>query len=271
MVVRCWGMRAPLLIGHRLGRAYGPDSSRRALSRSVAGGVRALETDLCLTADGELVVLHDPLLALGTSLSGWAHERSAREILAAQVRDRHGELTDQRPLGLAELLDLVPDDVLLQLEVKAHADPALAARTAARICASCRAEHDRLELISFHSSACATAAARGFRSRLVVWTDHAPEWLAAWARDHRVAGVSIEHFLLSGEMAGVLRSAGLSVNTGTINEIELALRAIRLAAPDAICTDRPLELRAELDDRLESSADVAGQRAVMAGPAHGRL
>lgn len=264
-------MRVPLLIGHRLGRAYGPDSSRRALTRSLAGGVRALEADLCLTADEELVVLHDPLLALGTSLSGWAHERSAREILGAQLRDRHGEVRDEGPLGLAELLDLVPDDVLLQLEVKAHADPVLAATTAARICELCRAESDRLELISFHSSACVTAAARGFRSRLVVWTDHEPERLAAWARDHRVAGVSIEHFLLSGEMAGALRSAGLSVNTGTINEIELALRAITLAAPDAICTDRPIELRVELDDRLELSADVAAERPVVAGPAYGRF
>jgi glycerophosphoryl diester phosphodiesterase len=264
-------MRVPLLIGHRLGRAYGPDSSRRALARSLAGGVGALETDLCLTADGELVVLHDPLLALGTSLSGWAHERSAREILGTQLLDRHGEVSDEGPLGLAELLDLVPDDVLLQLEVKAHADPVLAATTAARICELCRAERDRLELISFHSSACTTAASRGFRSRLVVWTDHEPERLAAWARDHRVAGVSIEHFLLSGAMARALRSAGLSVNTGTINEIELAMRAIELAAPDAICSDRPVELRAELDDRIELGADVAAERPVVAGPADGRF
>lgn len=137
--------------------------------------------------------------------------------------------------------------MLVQLEIKAHADPELAARTARVLCRHYRRERRRLEVISFHSSACATAAAHGYRSRLIVWTDNSPEQMASWAVRTGVAGFSIEHFLLSRRLAQVLRSAGLSVNTGTINEVELALRAIELAAPDAICTDRPLELRAELD------------------------
>ena len=63
---------------HRLGRAYGPDSSAMALAGSLAAGVDGLETDVCLTADGELVLLHDPLLTLGTTPDGWAHERQRR-------------------------------------------------------------------------------------------------------------------------------------------------------------------------------------------------
>ena len=35
--------------------------------------MEGLETDVCLTADGRLVLLHDPLLTLGTTLDGWAH------------------------------------------------------------------------------------------------------------------------------------------------------------------------------------------------------
>jgi glycerophosphoryl diester phosphodiesterase len=64
------------LIAHRLGRAYGPDNSEAALRRSLAGPLEGVETDVCLMADGELV-LHDQLLSLGTTLSGWAHERYA--------------------------------------------------------------------------------------------------------------------------------------------------------------------------------------------------
>ena len=48
-------------------------------------------------------------------------------------------------------------------------------------------------------------------------------------------------------MAAVLRAAGLEVSTGTVNEVELALRVIELAAPDTLCTDRPIELRSELE------------------------
>ncbi|MGZ4183584.1 MAG: glycerophosphodiester phosphodiesterase [Solirubrobacteraceae bacterium] len=72
----------PALYAHRLGRAYGPDSSLAALHRTIQQPLDGLETDCCLTADGELVLLHDPLLDLGTTASGWAHQRTAMEIRA---------------------------------------------------------------------------------------------------------------------------------------------------------------------------------------------
>jgi hypothetical protein len=53
----------PLLYAHRVGRDPGPDSSRAALRATLAGPVDGLETDACLTADGRLVLLHDPILS----------------------------------------------------------------------------------------------------------------------------------------------------------------------------------------------------------------
>ena len=68
---------------------------RRSRARWPAG-VDGLETDVCLTADGELVLLHDPLLSLGTTIDGWAHERTSVEIARAALLDRGG-----RPDGRA--------------------------------------------------------------------------------------------------------------------------------------------------------------------------
>ncbi|MDP9228877.1 MAG: hypothetical protein M3M99_07430 [Actinomycetota bacterium] len=234
------------LIAHRLGRAYGPDSSAAALAGALAGPLEGLETDLVLTADRKLVLLHDPLLPLSTTLTGWAHERSAGEILAGRLLDRSGEPTGERPLLFEELLASVPPELTLQLEVKAHADDELAGRTADLICdhVEAAAAVERVELISFYSGACARAAARGLSSRLIVWADYAPEALAGWAVDCGVAGVSIEHFLLSERLLGPLRLAGLSVNTGTVNDSE-SLERVLAFGPDAVVTDRPHELRAE--------------------------
>jgi glycerophosphoryl diester phosphodiesterase len=75
----------PALYAHRLGRAYGPDSSAAALSRALERPLDGLETDCCLTADGELVLLHNPLLEVGTTLSGWAHERTTAQIRAGRL------------------------------------------------------------------------------------------------------------------------------------------------------------------------------------------
>ena len=158
---------------------------------------------------------------------------------------------------LDELLSLIPANKQIQLEIKAHADPELAARTARVLCRRCRHEQHRVEVISFHSSACVTAAAHGYRSRLIVWTDNSPEEMAAWALRSGVAGISVEHFLLSSHLARVLCDTGLSINTGTINDVDLALRAVELAVPDAICTDRPIELRAELEAATVADLTVA--------------
>ena len=97
----------PALYAHRLGRAYGPDSSLAALHRAIQQPLDGLETDCCLTADCELVLLHDPLLDLGTTVSGWAHQRTAAEIRAGRLRNLDGAVSDERPLLLDELLDLV--------------------------------------------------------------------------------------------------------------------------------------------------------------------
>ena len=50
---------APLIYAHRLGRGYGPDSSRAALAHTLIRPVDGLETDCCLTRDGDIVLLHD--------------------------------------------------------------------------------------------------------------------------------------------------------------------------------------------------------------------
>jgi glycerophosphoryl diester phosphodiesterase len=212
--------------------------------------VEGLETDVCLTADDRLVLLHDPLLTLGTTLDGWAHQKSAEEIRSALIRDSAGVPTAEHPLLLEELIDMAPEAVRLQLEVKAHADPTLARRTAEALCERLRGEptRDRVELISFHGEACAVAAARGFSSRLVIWADYAPEALASWALRTRVDGISVEHFLLTERLVQVLRDAGLSLNTGTVNHPELLSRVLEFA-PDAIGTDRPHELRAGAEAR----------------------
>jgi glycerophosphoryl diester phosphodiesterase len=239
------------LIAHRLGRAYGPDSSASALAGAIGGPLAGLETDVVLTADSELVLLHDPLLPLATTLEGWAHERTADEILAGRLLDRAGEPTQERPMLLGDLLQAAPSGLILQLEVKAHADEALARRTTEAICAQVDAagETARVELISFYSGACEAAADAGVRSRLIVWADYEPDALAGWAARRGVAGVSIEHFLLSERLVGALRAAGLSVNTGTVNDAELLERVLAFG-PDAVVTDRPHELRAEAASRL---------------------
>ena len=234
----------PPLYAHRLGRAYGPDSSAVALRGALAAGVDGLESDVCLTADGALVLLHDPYLPLGTNLEGFAHQRTARELRRARLRDREGRLTAEAPLFVEDLLAATPRELVVQLEVKAHADPALSTRTVNALAERLRGRTRgrRVEVLSFTATACARAAALDYSARLVVWADYAPAALVRWARRHGVGGVCVEHFLLSPALVGALRRGGLSVTTGTLDEPALLERLLPLRL-DAVTSDRPHALR----------------------------
>jgi glycerophosphoryl diester phosphodiesterase len=247
-------VRTPLY-AHRLGRAYGPDSSAEALARTLERPIEGLETDCCLTADGELVLLHDPLLEVGTDLTGWAHERPAAQIRAGRLRGQDGTLSEQHPLVLDELLELAPAEATLQLDVKAYADPALAQRTVRAIHERLR-DHparERTEVISFWSGACKLAAELGFRARLVMIGDYRIHALAAWGRGSGLHGVCIEHFLLSPALVSAMRATGLSVTTGTINHAAALAKILPLGL-DGITSDRPHELREELAPEVPLAA-----------------
>jgi len=237
----------PPLYAHRLGRDAGPDSSRAALSATLREAVDGLETDVCMTADARLVLLHDPWLSRVTTSHGWAHQTAWSDLRDSYLRDRHDAVTRETPMLLEELLERAPADLPVQIEVKAHGNPELARATAAQVCRVAAAQTDsrRLEVLSFHSCACEEAARHGVRSRLVIWADYAPEALLNWASEAGVGGVCIEHFLLHPALVDRLRAGGLSVSTGTINDRTLATWAASLGI-DAITTDRPGALRREL-------------------------
>jgi len=228
------------LYAHRLGRAYGPGNSRTALAGALSADADGLECDVCLTADGELVLLHDPWLPFGTDLEGWAHERTAAELRRA--RPSGGEA----PLFVDELLAVAPRDLVLQFDIKSHADPELATRTVEALAVVLAgAAGRRVEVLSFASAACARAASLGLPARLVIWADYAPRALARWAGRHGVQGVCVEHFVLSRVMVAALRRGGLSVTTGTVNDAALLSRVAAFGV-DAVTTDDPAALRARL-------------------------
>jgi hypothetical protein len=138
----------------------------------------------------------------------------------------------------------------VQIDVKAHADAALARRTVDALAAvlTPRPDAGRVEVLSFHAAAVEQAVCHGLAGRLVIWADYAPAALARWAADRALCGVCIEHFLLGQTLVAALRDAGLSVTTGTVNHAAIAERALA-HAPDALTTDRPHELAAELIQR----------------------
>lgn len=70
----------PLAIGHRGGAGLAPENTLAAFSRSTALGLRYLESDVRLTADGHLVCFHDDVLDRCTTGTGRLGERTLADL-----------------------------------------------------------------------------------------------------------------------------------------------------------------------------------------------
>jgi glycerophosphoryl diester phosphodiesterase len=237
----------PPIYAHRLGSEHGPESSRTALEGTLADGAEGLECDVCMSADGEVMVIHDPYLPLSTDLAGWAHERPGAELERARPLGSDGESSDEQPMRLDELLERIGGALPLQVDIKAYADERLARETARAACGLV-ARHDAsgwVEVISFFAGACTVAAQRKVRSRLVVWSDQLPQELAKWSASHGLVGISCEGFILGPRLVEALRSAGLSISVGAVNSSEQAAKVLPYA-PAILVSDSPGRLRREL-------------------------
>jgi glycerophosphoryl diester phosphodiesterase len=232
---------------HRFGSRYGPESSRAALEASLTRKVDGLEADVILSGDDEVFALHDPDLSLSTDATGWAQDRPADEIDAAHIRDQRGDVSDETPLRLGQVLDVIPPDLPLQLDVKAYADHDLARRTTRRACEIAQ-EHgtqDRIEIISFFTGGCEIAREHDIKARLVLWADYDPKALVRWLAERNITGVSLEGFILSPDLVDPLHGAEVTLSVGAVNS-RLQVERLLPMRPDILVSDRPSELKDEL-------------------------
>jgi hypothetical protein len=114
------------------------------------------------------------------------------------------------------VLDATPRELALQVDVKAYGDPELTRASAAAVARVVlgRADHQRVEVLSFHVVACEEAVRHGLSARLVTSAARAGRACAV-----RRSGRCLRRaLLLHAELVERLRGHGLSVSTGTIND-----------------------------------------------------
>ena len=160
-------------------------------------------------------------------------------------------MSEEHPLLLGDLWPLLAGrELTVQLEVKAICDDQLAQQTCRALCAELLADPPppgvTVEVISFWPDVLPTAAATGLQTRLIVAAPHQPLALQRWAVSHGISGLILEAEFWSAPHVDLWRDAGLSVMSGVCNDAALARRVLTYA-PDAFSTDRPLELRREVE------------------------
>jgi glycerophosphoryl diester phosphodiesterase len=67
-------------VGHRSARAYEPENTLRSFKKAIELGVDAVELDVTMTKDNEIVVIHDADLKRTTNGEGLVCELTLKEI-----------------------------------------------------------------------------------------------------------------------------------------------------------------------------------------------
>lgn len=206
------------IYAHRGGRGFGPDNTLEAMAAAVSSGVTAIETDVRVTADGELIISHDPVVG--------RHKIKHSDF--ADIRREHPD----RPL-LREVLDAFAQTVSFNIEIKA-APPGRVAGMVESF-----GVLDRTIFTSFHHGLLSELKESVPSSRVgpLYWTLLAGHTALEWTRSIGAELLALHHGRVTAENVELAHGAGLEVHAWTVNEEEEARRLESLDV-DVLITDR---------------------------------
>jgi glycerophosphoryl diester phosphodiesterase len=234
---------------HRGGAALWPENSLLAFRNALGLDVDYVETDVHLTADGEVVVMHDPTLERTSTGTGALRERTLADLGPVRLRGRDGAVTDERVSTLAQLLDLLaPTRAGLLLEIKVDARkqryPGIEEKTLALLRA--RGMKDRTLVMAFERETVRRVRELDPAVRTVLLIGRGeverervrPAESVKWAVGLGATVIGYNHRLIDADVVATARKAGLTLAAWTVNE-EADIRRILDLGADVVISDRP--------------------------------
>ncbi|WP_237212897.1 glycerophosphodiester phosphodiesterase [Falsiroseomonas oryziterrae] len=243
---------ATLIAAHRGGLFLWPENSALAFREAAGLALEQAECDVHMTADGEVVVMHDATLDRTTDATGPVAARTAAEFRQTRVRGTAGEA----PPTLAEYLAILgASPVAPRIEIKGDGArrpyPGIVRRTLALLDAA--RQRERSWIIGFNAETMAEAQAAGGLAG-VAWlveiptlTDLGLDAVIEVARARGFAEIGMHESVLDAALVGRLRAAGLGIGTWGANH-EASIRRMLDLRVDIFASDDPplaIRLRAE--------------------------
>lgn len=255
-----------LVSAHRGGPAPGyPENAISSFERIVQTAPALIETDVRMTADGVLVLLHDRDLDRTTTCVGSLQETAMRSLRGCRLRDNDGRTIDEGVPTLVEALAWAQDRAILQLDVKRRGDfPAVVdlvkqADAFDRVVFITYSPNTAVDVADLHPEAVISTTIEAIEEVDALAQDGlGPERLIAWV------GFGEER----PELVAALNARGVMANFGTLGfgdslDDQIAASGdgsryadIALTGVDVIATDRPLAAYAALQAAHEATNDI---------------
>jgi glycerophosphoryl diester phosphodiesterase len=251
------------IIGHRGASEDAPENTLASFRLAWTQNADAAETDVYLSKDGEIVVIHDA----NTRRVGGRDQKVVDQTLAELKqldigRWKGDQWANERIPTLAELLEIIPEGKRLFIEIKCG--PEIAPRLA-QVLRAAKKRPDQTCLISF-SYEVMERVKKELPELKCYWivqlrrsrkTSAWPPPLAEVIRKTKAAGLDGIDFgdapVIDREFIAKVKQAGLGVYTWTVNTTKEAGR-LEQAGIDGITTNRPGVLKEYFRGRLQHAS-----------------
>ena len=226
-------------IGHRGASAAAPENTLAAFAAALDLGVDAIELDCQLSADDELVVIHDETLERTTSGIGPVGARSWAELAALDAGSwRDPRFRGERIPRLADVLRLVDGRAVVNVEIKSARDLGTIEPKLVQLASA----HDALDWVlfsSFHEPALHNMRAVSVDAAIgVLWDRPAPTAAIELAKALAAGCIIPGRRHVDRALVDAAHAHNLGVWVWTVNELA-EMRRLAALGVDALFSDHP--------------------------------
>jgi glycerophosphoryl diester phosphodiesterase len=215
-----------LKIGHRGAKGHVNENTLASFAKALELNVDAIELDVHLSKDGEVVVIHDETIDRTTNKTGFVSEFTA---------------SDLKPLGiptLREVIQLVDNKCIINIEIKEAAATEKVIEIIEQFINERNWTFSQFQVSSFIWETLEAISNINSQIMLGVLTEDSIENALAFAKKIKAFSINPYYKLINQESCESLKSSGFKIYTWTVNTPE-ELIFVKSLPVDGIISDFP--------------------------------
>jgi len=219
-------------ISHRGESAIMPENTMTAFRGAIERGAHGFELDAYLTADNEIVCIHDATTKRTTGVELKVADATLAQLKALDAGSWKGtQFAGERIPTLSEALALARDDFEIYVEIKCGVE--ILPRLIEVMAAEPKATPERVVFICFNANVI-KALRQQFPAYRAYWLSGlkvdeksgelvpSVEKMIATLKDIEASGVNVAHANLNADYVKAVKAAGFSFHTWTVNNLARA-------------------------------------------------
>ena len=220
-----------LILGHRGASGYSPENTIEAFQKAILLGADGIELDVHLSADGEIIVIHDNSIDRTTVNKGLVNLMSLSDLQLIKIDDKHSIPT------LSEVFDL-DSNLLINVELKAQETAIPVGQLIEKYVSQKNRRYSQFLVSSFDWEALKLLRNKFPQIPLGVLTSTNFSEAIGFARSIKAESIHPNFKLLSAGNLDECRENGIKVFTYTVNDL-IDIESVKKLNPDGIITDFP--------------------------------